>query len=135
MLKLSAKYTLFAVVATLVNFSTQELVVHSFTITFSFWIALISGTLTGLICKYYLDKKYIFHYYTNRLSQDTRLFVLYALMGVITTCIFWGFEITFHELFSNPLMRYVGGAMGLTIGYIAKYQLDKRYVFSKSEPK
>jgi len=26
-------------------------------------------------------------------------------------------------------MRYVGGVIGLAIGYYVKYQLDKRYVF------
>jgi hypothetical protein len=26
-------------------------------------------------------------------------------------------------------MRYVGGCIGLAIGYVIKYRLDKRYVF------
>jgi hypothetical protein len=30
-------------------------------------------------------------------------------------------------------MRYLGGVIGLTIGYLAKYHLDKRFVF-KAEP-
>ena len=28
-------------------------------------------------------------------------------------------------------MRYLGGVIGLMIGYIIKYQLDKRYVFRR----
>ena len=42
-------------------------------------------------------------------------------MGLATTVIFWGFE--------TKEMRYLGGIIGLAIGYLTKYHLDKRYVF------
>ena len=34
------------------------------------------------------------------------------------------------------MMRELGAVIGLTIGYVAKYQLDRRYVFpdSRLEP-
>jgi preprotein translocase subunit SecA len=38
-------------------------------------------------------------------------------------------EFGFDFLFGTKLMRYVGGVIGLAIGYAIKYQLDKRYVF------
>ena len=47
------------------------------------------GTLTGLIVKYILDKKYIFFFKVKSVSEDTGRFMLYSLMGVITTLIFW----------------------------------------------
>ncbi|HMU91334.1 MAG TPA: GtrA family protein, partial [Pseudomonadales bacterium] len=31
--------------------------------------------------------------------------------------------------FATKEMRYLGGIIGLAIGYLAKYHLDKRYVF------
>ena len=52
-------------------------------------------------------------------------------MGLATTVVFWGTEAVFHFLFDSDAMRYVGGAIGLSIGYLIKYQLDARYVFSK----
>lgn len=54
--------------------------------------------------------------------------VLYALMGLGTTCIFWGLETAFYLLdFSGS--QYLGGALGLAAGYTAKYFLDKTFVF------
>ena len=50
-------------------------------------------------------------------------------MGVFTTAIFWGTEYAFHLIFTTDAMRYIGGVLGLTIGYYIKYQLDKRFVF------
>ena len=50
-------------------------------------------------------------------------------MGLATTVIFWGFEFGFQYLFATKEMRYLGGALGLAIGYVAKYLLDKRFVF------
>jgi putative flippase GtrA len=50
-------------------------------------------------------------------------------MGVVTTAVFWGFEFGFDHLFGTREMRYAGGVIGLAIGYVAKYQLDKRFVF------
>ena len=32
-------------------------------------------------------------------------------------------------LFRTEAMRYVGAVIGLSIGYVAKYRLDKRFVF------
>ena len=50
-------------------------------------------------------------------------------MGLVTTAIFWGFEFTFDAIYQTKEMRYVGGVIGLAIGYYVKYQLDKRFVF------
>jgi putative flippase GtrA len=45
---------------------------------------------------------------------------------VITTFVFWGFD----YLFNSIPMRYLGAVIGLSIGYIIKYQLDKKFVFA-----
>jgi hypothetical protein len=50
-------------------------------------------------------------------------------MGLATIVIFWGFEFGFNHIFATKEMRYLGGVIGLAIGYLAKYHLDKRYVF------
>ncbi|HSB97219.1 MAG TPA: GtrA family protein, partial [Spongiibacteraceae bacterium] len=61
---------------------------------------------------------------------ETRTFVIYTFMGAFTTLIFWGFEFGFHYLFQAKELRYLGGVIGLAIGYATKYQLDKRFVFT-----
>jgi putative flippase GtrA len=64
--------------------------------------------------------------------HDGRLFVFYSAMGVITTFIFWGTEYAFHLIYDTDVMRYLGGIIGLSIGFYVKYQLDKKYVFVNS---
>lgn len=91
---------------------------------------MIWGTLAGLIVKYVLDKKYIFQFQTKDIKEDSIKFVLYSLMGIVTTLIFWGFELTFDAVFSFEQAKYAGAVFGLSIGYMTKYQLDKRYVFT-----
>lgn len=129
MLKLAITYTLFALAATLINFSTQEAIGLAYSGYLAFEVALIMGTITGLLCKYFLDKRYIFSHYNNNTKRDVFTFGAYAAMGLITTAIFWIFEYSFEYLFDSKTMRYTGGTIGLSIGYYTKYQLDKRYVF------
>ncbi len=88
-----------------------------------------AGTGVGLVVKYILDKRYIFRFRARNVVHDSRVFLLYALMGLATTAIFWGFEFGFHHIFASKEMRYLGGVIGLAIGYLTKYQLDKRFVF------
>lgn len=64
--------------------------------------------------------------------DDGKKFILYSSMGVVTTLIFWGTELGFEFIFATKFMRYIGGIIGLTIGYTVKYHLDKRFVFMGS---
>lgn len=50
-------------------------------------------------------------------------------MGVFTTFIFWGVEISFDYFFKNNNAKYLGAVIGLSIGYLIKYFLDKNFVF------
>ena len=91
------------------------------------------GTLVGLVVKYILDKNFIFYHVVEDKKDDAKKFVLYSLMGVFTTIIFWGTEIAFDTLFQDPNAKYLGALIGLSIGYIIKYFLDKKYVFIQKE--
>ena len=137
------KYTMFALFATSVNLLCQFCVFLAvayfhveleFVTSCSIYIAIAFGTIAGLISKYILDKKYIFND-ANLLKMDHATinnlvtFIAYTGTGVATTVIFWGTELMFDHFFSSPSAKYIGGALGLMIGYICKYQLDKKYVF------
>jgi putative flippase GtrA len=128
---LTIKYAAFAVVATAANLATQYGNDQVYTGPYGIYASLALGTVVGLVVKYVLDKRYIFSYVTNSLSHDGRLFLLYSLMGLLTTAIFWGTELLFEFAFRDDLMRYLGGALGLGIGYMIKYQLDRKYVFKE----
>jgi putative flippase GtrA len=56
-------------------------------------------------------------------------------MGVFTTVIFWSVEYAFYLTFATDTMRYVGGVIGLAIGFYVKYQLDKKFVFVSGDRK
>ena len=123
------KYSLFALIATIINLFTQFISLAIYSQDFSLYIAMFFGTLTGLIAKYILDKKYIFYYVVKDKKEDSQKFILYSIMGVFTTLIFWGFEIGFDYIFDSEIAKYIGAIIGLSIGYVTKYFLDKKFVF------
>jgi putative flippase GtrA len=129
MMKVAVNYTIFAIVATVANISAQDISLRAYDGGHGVALSVLVGTAVGLLVKYVLDKKYIFRYQVVNAAHDTRTFVLYALMGLVTTAIFWGFEFGFHLAFNTKAMRYLGGVIGLALGYYLKYWLDKRFVF------
>jgi putative flippase GtrA len=129
---LTLKYALFAGIATLVNISTQYVSLRIYSSKYSLYLAMGAGTLTGLVVKYYLDKRYIFYYETENSREDLGKFILYSFMGLFTTLIFWASELSFHYLLDFQEAKYIGAATGLTTGYVTKYFLDRRFVFRKN---
>ena len=128
-IKIAVLYTLFAIIAISVNILVQDIMTYLYTGLFYTFISILMGTAAGLVVKYVLDKKYIFKYKPENVKQDGKVFILYTAMGIVTTVIFWGFEFGFDAIFHTKQMRYVGGVIGLIIGYVCKYYLDKRFVF------
>jgi putative flippase GtrA len=133
---LGLRYTAFAVLATLANLAAQRLVLH----IGGLWLpapgdglllaaAIVAGTGTGLVLKYLLDKRWIFADPETGLKAHSRKFSLYTAMGLITTAIFWGFETAAWWIWQSDLAREAGAILGLAIGYVVKYQLDRRFVF------
>ena len=128
--ELALRYTVFAVIATAVNILTQDVATGIYTGPYAIWLGIFAGTGTGLITKYLLDRRWIFMEAPGSLADHSRKFSLYTLMGVVTTVIFWGTEVLFDQLSGgNEFWRYVGAVVGLAIGYTAKYQLDRKFVF------
>jgi putative flippase GtrA len=132
-MKLAITYAILALIATAANIGTQDLATRLYTGSFSVFLSVLAGTGIGLIVKYVLDKRYIFKFRARDAAHDGKTFFLYTLMGLVTTVIFWGFEFGFDHLFQTREMRYMGGVIGLAIGYLAKYKLDKRFVFRTTE--
>lgn len=128
-MKLTLTYAFLALIATAVNIGAQDLAVRAYQGPFAVLVSMIVGTGAGLVVKYILDKRYIFRFRARNAVHDSQTFMLYTLMGLATTIIFWGFELGFEYLFADKQMRYVGAVIGLSIGYVAKYYLDKRFVF------
>lgn len=127
--RLAILYTVFAVIATLANLGVQRLILSDSAGPVRFVAALFSGTLIGLLVKYFLDKRWIFHDLRQGLRHHGQKFTLYTAMGLITTVIFWGMESGFWLIWRTEGMRELGAVIGLAIGYVVKYRLDRRFVF------
>lgn len=131
--RIASLYSIFAALALFLNLLSQAVVVRFYTGDYSIFLSIVIGTAVGLPVKYFLDKKYIFKFTVDNVFHDTKLFILYGLMAVVTTAVFWGSEALFQYLFMTESMRLIGGGIGLVIGYIVKYQLDKKFVFSSKK--
>jgi putative flippase GtrA len=127
---IAIKYGIFAIISTVLNLVFQYYSLSFYVGSGSLYVAMLVGTLAGLVCKYILDKKFIFYHTPNSKVDDAKHFTIYSLTGVITTAIFWLTEIGFDMAFSGEGAKYVGAIIGLSVGYTAKYFLDKKYVFS-----
>jgi putative flippase GtrA len=129
---IAAKYALFAGISTLLNLAAQYLSFGLYAGIGSLYVAMFFGTLAGLLSKYILDKKFIFYHKPTDRMDDTRKFLLYSLMGVFTTIPFFASEMFFNYFFSHEGAKYLGAVIGLTIGYVSKYFLDKNFVFREN---
>ena len=128
---IALKYSFFALITTGFNLLFQYLCLFVYKDFGSLYLAMFIGTLVGLVCKYILDKKFIFYHTPKNKTHDLKKFIAYAITGVFTTVIFWGTEIEFNIYFKDENAKYAGAIIGLSIGYITKYFLDKKYVFKR----
>ena len=130
--QLVSRYAAFAAAATFCNLLAQRGVLFVYSGYAGLALAIAVGTGAGLVVKYILDKHWIFADTSTGLANHSRKFALYTLMGVVTTAIFWLSETAFWAIWHTQEMREIGAVLGLTVGYVTKYQLDKRFVFNPS---
>ncbi len=129
--RIAAVYALVSALATVANIGTQAMSIWIYSGAYAVELSVFIGTAMGFPIKYVLEKKHVFDFKADSLGHDTRLFILYGFMGVFTTAIFWGVEFAFQYIYGTDAMRYLGGAIGLTLGSFIKYHLDKRFVFKR----
>jgi putative flippase GtrA len=126
---LVARYSLFALLATAANFLGQSVVLQLTSAPHGIALSILSGTLIGFAVKYVLDKKFIFFDNFASTTKESIKVVLYGVTAIFTTLIFWSFELGAFAVWHNSFAKYAGGAVGLSIGYVTKYLLDRRFVF------
>lgn len=124
------RYALFAGAAIIINIAIQNVVLATLAaVWFSIYVAMLAGNGAGLVFKYAVDKFWVFEDQDRTVQGNSRKFVMYALFGVLTTAMFWGVELAFHYAFQTAIMTNVGAIVGLTLGYVIKYNLDKHFTF------
>ncbi|RAZ85604.1 GtrA family protein [Mesorhizobium hawassense] len=127
---LALRYSAFAAVAAVINVAVQYAVLLLWDTGGILVLAVGAGTLAGLLVKYLLDKLWIFYDEGIDFKTDGWKFLIYTAVGGFTTIIFWGAEAAAWAIWRTELMRNLGAVIGLTAGYMVKYQLDKRFVFA-----
>jgi len=129
-MKIVMVYAAGALLAIMLNLLAQEVVLAMVPPEgVGLFPSVLAGTICGLVLKYVWDKVFIFGFKAGSPARDLHTFTVYSLTGVVTTAIFWAFEFGFDAIFQTKEMRYLGAVIGLTIGYVLKYQLDRRFVF------
>ena len=73
------KYILFCLIATFVNLGTQRIFMELILLE-NYLVALIFGTVLGLLTKYFLDKFYIFDNRDISVIGNSRMFTFIHLM-------------------------------------------------------
>ena len=124
------RYASFAVLATVANLMLQRLVLSVSPTAIGYGLGLLMGTAVGLAVKFVLDKYYIFDDRTSGFVHNSQRFLKYAVMAIATTLIFFAIETAFWLYWGTERMREAGALMGLTIGYVVKYRLDRQFVFT-----
>ncbi|MDC0334582.1 GtrA family protein [Amylibacter sp.] len=127
------RYALFAILATFANLATQRYVLWFDDSGTLFVLAVAAGTTVSLLLKYVLDKRWVFSDISVSVKSHSKRFSLYTLTGIVTTVIFWGIETLFWFIWETHSMRELGAVLGLSIGYIFKYKLDRRFVFTDTK--
>lgn len=125
------RYVFFAVLAVIANLGAQRAVFVFGDDALVYSIAVLVGTLIGLLVKYCLDKRWIFYDTDRSFKNHRKKFISYTATGVVTTSIFWGSETLFWILGQTEMMRELGAVIGLSIGYWLKFSLDRHFVFKK----
>ena len=135
---------IFAAICTGVNLGSQYILklflaqIEALQITFFeqelyFLIQLGTGTILGFITKFILDKFVVFKEKQSDAKHTLKQILIYGILAVITTIIFWGFEFAFKFAFTFMHSELAGGFIGLVIGYTIKFFLDKKFVFVNKE--
>ena len=129
--ELAARYVAFAAASTVVNLGVQHLSLAVYRGPLAVWTSIVAGTGIGFLCKYVLDKRFIFLDATAAAREAGRI-ALYGATGVVTTLLFWTCELGLWRAVGADWGRDLGAVIGLSIGYWAKYQLDRRFVFVRT---
>lgn len=129
---LIVRYALFAGIATLANIAAQEASILAYAGANHLTVSILAGTAAGFVVKYVLDKFFIFYDTTTDATREAAKMFLYGATAIVTTLIFWGVELGAWAIWHTAFAKYSGAVLGLSIGYVVKYLLDRRYVFGRA---
>ena len=81
------------------------------------------------IIKFFLDKYIVFKKSSSKLKETSQEFLKYFGFAILTTIENIGIQFILTNFFNTPLE--ISFIVALSLGYITKFFLDKKYVFTK----
>ncbi len=81
------------------------------------------------IIKFFLDKYIVFKKSSLKMKETSQEFFKYFGFAILTTILNIGIQFILTNVFNAPLE--ISFVIALSIGYITKFFLDKKYVFIK----
>jgi putative flippase GtrA len=124
------RYVSNILISSLLNLASQEAVVRLVPLA-PLMASVLTGTMVGFLVKYLLDKRWIFLDSFADPAAELGKITVYGIVSIGTTLLFWASELGFWYLWQTIEAKYLGAALGLSIGNWIKYLLDKRYVFPR----
>ena len=83
------------------------------------------------IIKFFLDKFIVFEKKSMEIKETSQQFIKYFLFAIVTTIENIGIQFIFTNFIGTPLE--ISFIVALSIGYLTKFFLDKKYVFIEKE--
>ena len=83
------------------------------------------------IVKFFLDKFIVFQKKSMEIKEASQQFAKYFLFALLTTAENIGIQFIFTNFIGTPLE--ISFIIALSIGYLTKFFLDKKYVFIEGE--
>jgi len=114
------------------NFGTVEIIqifYCSTTPNMSELIGSIAAVGITYIVKFFLDKFIVFRRGGTHLKETSKEFLKYFGFAVLTTIENVGIQFLLTNLLNTPLE--ISFIIALSIGYLTKFYLDRKYVFNK----
>tara|TARA_B100000989_G_scaffold299003_1_gene291845 strand:- start:5206 stop:5595 length:390 start_codon:yes stop_codon:yes gene_type:complete len=121
------KYILVSLISIIANIALQILFLEVYTKMYRVELSIIIATALTMPARYVLERKFIFS--RIRYSSDTKSFLVYTFSACIATVIFIVTEYVFHLVFANDALRYLGGMIGLSLGFYFKFWFDTLKVY------
>ena len=128
--KTFTRYVVFAFLAGACNLLSQAFA-SSVSPAMPLMISIVFGTGIGFLTKYILDKRWIFYDPYQGHQSEARKLSIYGASGIVTTLVFWSVELSSWAVWHTSFAKFTGACVGLMLGNILKYNLDKRFVFAE----
>jgi len=117
------------------NFADSGLIQSFYCSTNPFNMPELMGSILAVgvtyIIKFFLDKFIVFKKTQTELKETSIEFMKYFGFAILTTIENIGIQFLLTNFLSTPLE--VSFIIALSIGYLTKFFLDKRYVFNREE--